>query len=35
MEMAGLSVSVIKLDAQLKKLLRAPANTPFYTSVNK
>ena len=35
MEMAGLSASVIKLDAQLKELLRAPACTPFYTSVNK
>jgi len=35
MEMAGLSASVIKLDAQLKELLRAPASTPFYTSANK
>ena len=35
MEMAGLSVSVIKLDAQLKELLRAPAFTPFYTNANK
>jgi len=35
MEMAGLSVSVIKLDAQLKELLRAPASTPFYTNANK
>jgi len=35
MEMAGLSVTVIKLDAELKALLRAPASTPFYTNSNK
>ncbi len=35
MEMAGLSVTLLKLDAELKALLRAPASTPFYTSVNK
>jgi len=35
MEMAGLSVTVIKLDAELKALLRAPASTPFYTNENK
>ncbi|GHV63785.1 dihydroxyacetone kinase [Spirochaetia bacterium] len=35
MEMMGLSASIIKLDAQLKELLRAPAVTPFYTSLNK
>ncbi len=35
MEMAGLSVTVFKLDAQLRQLLRAPAVTPFYTNVNK
>ncbi|NDR54758.1 dihydroxyacetone kinase subunit DhaK [Actinomyces sp. 565] len=35
MEMAGLSVSVFKLDAELKELLRAPATTPFYTNSNK
>ena len=35
MEMAGLSVSVLKLDAQLKELLRDPASTPFYTNANK
>jgi dihydroxyacetone kinase-like protein len=35
MEMQGLSVSIIKLDAELKELLRAPASTPFYTSLNK
>jgi dihydroxyacetone kinase-like protein len=35
MEMQGLSVSVIKLDARLKELLKAPAITPFYTNLNK
>lgn len=35
MEMAGLSASIIKLDSQLKELLRAPACTPFYTNANK
>lgn len=35
MEMAGLSVTVMKLDEELKKLLRAPAATPFYTNYNK
>jgi dihydroxyacetone kinase-like protein len=35
MEMMGLSASVIKLDSQLKELLRAPAVTPFYTNANK
>jgi dihydroxyacetone kinase-like protein len=35
MEMQGLSVSLIKLDAELKELLGAPAVTPFYTSLNK
>ena len=35
MEMAGLSLTVIKLDAELGKLLRAPASTPFYTNSNK
>jgi dihydroxyacetone kinase-like protein len=35
MEMAGLSVTVMKLDAELKKLLRAPGSTPFYTNSNK
>lgn len=34
MEMAGLSVSVIKLDGELKELLRMPAITPFYTNTN-
>ena len=34
MEMAGLSVTVFKLDDELEALLRAPANTPFYTNVN-
>jgi len=35
MEMAGLSVTIFKLDSQLKALLRADAQTPFYTSINK
>jgi dihydroxyacetone kinase-like protein len=35
MEMAGLSVTLFKLDAELKTLLRAPGSTPFYTSSNK
>ena len=35
MEMTGLSVTVFVLDEELKKLLLAPANTPFYTNVNK
>lgn len=35
MEMAGLSVTVFKLDAELKELLLAPARSPFYTNHNK
>ncbi|QOV18606.1 dihydroxyacetone kinase subunit DhaK [Blautia liquoris] len=35
MEMAGLSLTVLKLDADLKSLLRSPASTPFYTNYNK
>lgn len=35
MEMAGLSLSVIKLDDEMEKLLVQPACTPFYTNVNK
>ena len=35
MEMAGLSVTVLKLDPQLKELLRSPASSPFYTNHNK
>ena len=35
MEMAGLSVTLFKLDDELKRLLRAPASTPFYTNANK
>lgn len=35
MEMAGLSVTLFKLDEELKELLRAPASTPFYTNENK
>ncbi len=35
MEMTGLSVTMLKLDSELKHLLRAPASTPFYTNANK
>lgn len=35
MEMAGLSVTLLKLDKELKELLRAPASTPFYSTENK
>jgi dihydroxyacetone kinase len=35
MEMAGLSVTLLKLDPELKSLLRAPGSTPFYTNANK
>jgi dihydroxyacetone kinase-like protein len=35
MEMAGLSITVMKLDEELKTLLRAPGSTPFYTNSNK
>lgn len=30
MEMAGLSISVVRLDPELKRLLAAPASTPFF-----
>jgi dihydroxyacetone kinase-like protein len=33
MEMAGASISVLKLDAELKRLLEKPADTPFYKHV--
>ena len=35
MEMAGLSVTIMRLDEQLKELLKMPASTPFYTNANK
>lgn len=35
MEMAGLSITIFKLDSELKKLLREPGTTPFYTNSNK
>lgn len=35
MEMAGLSITLFKLDQELKSLLAAPARTPFYTNANK
>ena len=34
MEMAGLSVTIFKLDDELEALLRAPASTPFFTNEN-
>jgi len=34
MEMAGLSVTLFKLDAEMEALLRAPASSPFYTNEN-
>jgi dihydroxyacetone kinase-like protein len=35
MEMAGLSITIFKLDSELKTLLREPGSTPFYTNSNK
>lgn len=35
MEMAGMSITLFKLDDELEELLRAPAATPFYTNLNK
>lgn len=35
MEMAGLSVSIMKVDAQLKELYLHPASTPFFTNANQ
>lgn len=35
MEMAGASVTLFRLDAELKRLLLAPASTPFYTNLNR
>ncbi len=35
MEMAGLSVTIFKLDQELKALLLAPGESPFYTNGNK
>lgn len=34
MEMAGLSVTVMRLDEELEGLMRAPATSPFYTNEN-
>lgn len=34
MEMAGVSVTIFKLDEELKRLLEVPAATPFYTNLN-
>ena len=33
MEMAGLSITLIRLDAELKALLDAPAASPFFLQV--
>lgn len=35
MEMAGMSISVLKLDDELKELVDYPASTPFFTNYNK
>ena len=35
MEMSGLSLTVFKLDEELKELLISPAASPFYTNLNK
>ena len=35
MEMAGLSVTIFKLSAKFKDMLKHPASTPFYTNLNK
>mgnify|MGYP001513214462 FL=1 len=35
MEMAGMSISIFKLDEELEGLLADEAITPFYTNVNK
>lgn len=35
MEMAGMSISVLKLDDELKSLLDYEASTPFFTNYNK
>lgn len=35
MEMSGFSISILKLDDELKELLKYPALTPFYTNANK
>lgn len=34
MEMAGLSITIAKLDNELESLMRAPAISPFYTNQN-
>jgi len=35
LEMAGASLSVMKLDAELIELLEHPAHTPFFTQVKR
>lgn len=34
MEMAGLSITLFRLDSELEQLLSAPASSPFYTNEN-
>jgi dihydroxyacetone kinase len=33
MEMTGASISILKLDSELKRLLAKPADTPFFKQV--
>ncbi len=33
MEMAGASISLLKLDDELREMIADPANTPFFTQV--
>ena len=33
MEMAGMSISLLKLDDELKRLVARPCHTPFFTQV--
>ena len=35
MEMSGLSITIFKLDSELKELLLEVASTPFYTNYNR
>jgi dihydroxyacetone kinase-like protein len=35
LEMAGLSISVLKVDEEIKPFLDAPANTPFFKKIRK
>jgi len=33
MDMAGMSVTLVKLDAEIKELLDYPCNTPYFTQI--